>query len=107
MKRHSARNALIPVLMLGVMAILSSCAGQQATDREIKLAPLSEMPVEIQEAPTTVQEAYRFAVANPELVSQFPCYCGCVHSGHESNLDCYIQDTQPDGTIIFDGHAFG
>jgi hypothetical protein len=107
MKRNHARYVLFPVLMLGVLVILGSCGGDQPTDREIKLAPLSDMPVEIQQAPTTVQEAYRFAVANPELVSQFPCYCGCVHAGHESNLDCYIQDTQPDGTIIFDGHAFG
>jgi hypothetical protein len=107
MKRHRLTTLLVPVLMLGVLTILGGCGGDQPTGREIKLAPLSEMPAETQGAPTTVQEAYRFAVANPELVSQFPCYCGCVHSGHESNLDCYIQDTQPDGAIVFDGHAFG
>jgi hypothetical protein len=107
MKRHRLTAFLVPVLILGVLMSLGSCGGDQPDSREIKLAPLSEMPVEIQQAPTTVREAYRFAVANPELVSQFPCYCGCVHAGHESNLDCYIQDTRPDGTIIYDDHAFG
>ena len=107
MKRYRMPTLLFPVLMLGVLMILGSCGGGQPASREVKLAPLSEMPVEIRQAPTTVQEAYRFAVANPELVGQFPCYCGCVHSGHESNLDCYIQDTRPDGTIIYDHHALG
>jgi hypothetical protein len=104
MKRHLL--TLPAVLLLGVMLALAGCSGSEA-EREITLAPLSTMPVEIQLAPTSVQEAYRFAVANPDLVSQFPCYCGCVSVGHESNLDCYIKETQTDGTIIFDNHAFG
>lgn len=47
-------------------------------------------------------EAYRFAVANPDLLSQIPCYCGCAKLGepHKSNKHCYLKD---DGT--FDEHA--
>ena len=96
------------LLALGLSLALVACGGgDQAGDREIRLAPLSDMPEAIQQAPTTVQQAYRFAVANPELVNQFPCYCGCVAVDHMSNLDCYIQETQADGTIVFDNHAFG
>lgn len=97
---------LLAVLLLGIL--LAGCGGkQESAEREIELAPLSAIPSEIQQAPTTVQEAYRFAVANPELVDQFPCYCGCVHVGHGSNLDCYIKQVQADGSIVFDDHAFG
>ncbi len=104
------KHRLFPFLLLalGLTLVLVACGGDDgASDREIKLAPLSDMPPEIQRAPTTVQEAYRFAVANPDLVSQFPCYCGCVNVGHMNNLDCYIREVRADGAIIFDNHAFG
>lgn len=50
-------------------------------------------------------EGYRFAVANTDLISQIPCYCGCAKlSGgqepHKSLKNCYLKD---DGT--FDDHA--
>ncbi len=98
---------MIPLLLFGLALGLAGCAGGSAAGREIKLAPLSEMPAEVRQAPVTVQEAYRFAVANPDLVRQFPCYCGCVNVGHTSNLACYVQEIQSDGTIVFDSHAFG
>ena len=96
-----------PGNLRGTRRTLDGCGGDAAADREIKLAPLSEMPIEIQRAPTSVREAYRFAVANPELVSQFPCYCGCGSVGHQSNLDCYIRENRPDGTVVCDNHALG
>lgn len=96
------------LLALALSIVLVACgSGEQTSDREIKLAPLLDMPEAVQQAPTTVQEAYRFAVANPDLVSQFPCYCGCVNVGHMSNLECYVQETRADGTIVFDSHALG
>ncbi len=50
-------------------------------------------------------EAYRFAVANTDLISQMPCYCGCARlsggqDAHKSLKNCYLKD---DGT--FDDHA--
>ncbi len=53
------------------------------------------------------REAYSIAVANPEVLSQYPCYCGCDALGHKSNLDCYIREVRVDGSIVFDDHAFG
>ena len=36
-------------------------------------------------------EAYRAALAAPELLEQMPCYCGCTRTdGHLNNLDCYV-----------------
>jgi hypothetical protein len=54
-----------------------------------------------------VQEAYRFAIANPEVLAQLPCYCGCGGMGHKSDLDCFVEEFNPDGTIAaFGYHAF-
>lgn len=100
---------LIFVALLGASLALTGCSSRQTDDGkvDIQLAPPSVLPAHIQQAPTTVKEAYQFAVANQDLVSQFPCYCGCGSMGHESNLSCYVQQVQPDGGIIFDDHAFG
>lgn len=54
-----------------------------------------------------VQEAYRMAIANPEILEKYPCYCGCGKMGHQSNLDCFVHDVNPDGSIVFDDHALG
>ncbi len=58
-------------------------------------------------APPQVKEAYRFAIANPDVLDAFPCYCGCGQMGHESNLDCYIKEVRADGSLVFENHAFG
>ena len=47
---------------------------------------------------------YRFAVDQPALLGQLPCYCGCVQlkPGHTSLRDCFLA---PQGG--FDPHAAG
>ena len=45
----------------------------------------------LKKLPPTFQEAYLFAKANPKILKQFTCYCGCGQSvGHKSNLDCFV-----------------
>ena len=61
----------------------------------------------MQQAPRTVREAYQFAVANPEVLKQLPCYCGCGGMGHTSNYACYVAGEEADGSLKFDGHALG
>ena len=41
-------------------------------------------------AARVVREAYTFAVAHPEVLTQIPCYCGCGAIGHTSNYACYV-----------------
>jgi hypothetical protein len=92
------------VLLSGlVLVALSACGGGNA--RQIELAPASALPPDIQQTAPQFQEAYRFAIANPELLSQFPCYCGCGGMGHQNNYDCYVQEVLADGSIIFEPHA--
>jgi hypothetical protein len=71
------------------------------------MAGLGEMPAEVQDAPTSVQEGYQFAVANPGVLTQIPCYCGCGAMGHKSNYDCYVSGEGADGDLAFDNHAIG
>ena len=81
--------------------------GSGKSSRAYALAPESALPTKIREAPPSVREAYRFAIANRDILKQIPCYCGCGGEGHESNLDCFVREFNSDGTIVFDDHAFG
>ncbi len=65
------------------------------------LAAESTLPEQVRKAPPKVREAYRFAIANREILRQIPCYCGCG-AEHKSNAECYIKDVAPDGKIAFD-----
>jgi len=75
--------------------------------REIRLASVSQLSDKVKEAPPVVQEAYRFAMANPDTLSKFPCYCSCGNVGHKSNLDCFVSEINADGSVVFDYHSLG
>ena len=68
---------------------------------------MENMPADVKSAPTTVQQSYQYAVDNPDVLKQIPCYCGCVDLGHTSNYACYISGVDTNGTITFDDHALG
>lgn len=68
---------------------------------------MDQMPSEVKSAPVTVQTAYQFAAANPDVMKNIPCYCGCGNIGHTSNYDCYISDEDAQGKLTFDNHALG
>lgn len=93
-------------LLLALIALLFLSACSSGGEAETKLAPLHEMPVEVQNASVAVQQAYRFAVANPDVTQAIPCYCGCGAMGHTSNHSCYVQG-EKDGRLVFDPHALG
>lgn len=103
-------------LILGIYLLsgllLAACGGANSPATSLnqpKLAPESALPDYVRlNAPPTVKEAYRFAIANPDVLKQYPCYCGCGAVGHQSNLDCYVKQISPDGSrIVFDNHAYG
>ena len=99
--------SILITLLLVTISGISACAGPDGTAQEkLSLAPESALPDFVQDAPRQVKEAYRFAIANPDVLSNFPCYCGCGAMGHQDNLGCYIKEVRPDGSIEFDNHAF-
>lgn len=100
----------ISILLLVPMLVLSSGTFTACTAKDnhtYDMAPIEGMPAEVQSAPVTVQQAYQFAVANPDVITQLPCYCGCGPIGHTTNYSCYVSSVDEDGTITFDNHALG
>jgi len=100
------RRPLILFVLLALTALAATgCAsGRPAA---VKLAPVSELPEVMQQAPASVRTAYQFAVAHPDALRNVPCYCGCGAIGHHSNLACYMKDVSAGGEIVFDDHARG
>jgi hypothetical protein len=97
-------TALSAVMIIGLLA--AGCGGPSAPP--LAMAPASQLPAELRSAPANVQEAYRFAIANKELLEQIPCFCGCVAESHKSNYNCYVAEDGGPGTILqFDNHALG
>ncbi len=98
---------LISILSLN---LLTSCSGKSAggsNGNGLAMASMDSMPANVKSAPVTVQQAYAFAVANPDTLKQFPCYCGCGSMGHTSNYSCYVQSVDSQGKVTFDDHALG
>ncbi len=71
------------------------------------MAAMADMPTSIQSAPPVVRQSYQFAAANPDLMKQIPCYCGCIDLEHTSNYSCYIAGVDANGKITYDEHALG
>lgn len=96
-----ARTLIFLTLFLALA--VSSCGKAKV---EVKMAPASQLPESLLEAPVQVQEAYRFAIANKELLEEIPCFCGCNGIGHASNYACYVaEDGGPGQVVEYDRHA--
>lgn len=107
----TASFRLLSLLLVTMTLILSgalSACSTQTTDHSFLMASMDGMPAEVQSAPVTVQQAYQFAVANPDVMRELPCYCGCGPIGHTSNYACYVAEQNADGSVkTFDNHALG
>lgn len=110
-KRVRKRLYLITPILMALFAsvgggVLSACRRDAgSTESGIQLAPASQLSEKVRGAPPVVQEAYRFAIANPAVLAKLPCYCGCGNMGHTSNLDCFVDEVAQDGSIVFGYHA--
>jgi hypothetical protein len=99
---------LILALLFLSSGLTSACQSQTAGHTEghtYTMADLEQMPYQVKQAPVAVQQAYQFAVANPDILSQLPCYCGCGGMGHHSNYACYVAGLNEDGSAQYDNHA--
>ena len=97
-------------LLIGLIALASlpACSTQSSdSNSHLNMASMDQMPSEVQSAPVTVQQAYQFAVANPDVMKNIPCYCGCGNVGHTSNYSCYVSGVDDKGNVSFDQHALG
>lgn len=101
----TTKKSLVLIVLLTLTAIVISGCGTKEVSQAYELAPLAEMHPVVQKESVSVQQAYQFAHANPEILKQVPCYCGCGGMGHTSNYACYINESE--GEKAFDGHALG
>jgi hypothetical protein len=107
------RRAMLFIFVLSLAGgLLTGCGSTAAstataTDHDLKMAPMSMMPDDVKSAPPVTQQAYQFAVANPDVMQHIPCYCGCGSMGHTSNYSCYVESVDAKGAVKFDGHALG
>ncbi|MBK8045734.1 MAG: hypothetical protein IPK16_00535 [Anaerolineales bacterium] len=100
-RKSSMHRTHLISLLLGLALLLAACGGQRALPQIDE----SKLPQFLASAPSRVREAYRYAAANPDEMQKYPCYCGCNHMGHTSNLSCYVKDIDVKGAITFDEHA--
>lgn len=105
-----SQQSRLPVAFLVVaVSALVGCGGSSpaTSDHAPKMAAMAMMPDAVRSAASVTQEAYQFAVANPEVLKGIPCYCGCGSMGHTSNYSCYVQKVNSIGRPLFDTHALG
>lgn len=98
---------LLLILVALTSTAISACSISSSDEVHLAMSPLAQMPMDVQSAPVAVQEAYQFNTANPDIMQDIPCYCGCGDIGHTSNYDCYVSDVDAQGNITFENHALG
>jgi hypothetical protein len=96
-------------LLLVVLSLFAATGSACSASEEagLHMMSLDQMPAEVQMAPVVVQQAYQFASANPDVMKDIPCYCGCGNIGHASNYACYVSGVGENGSVTFDNHALG
>ncbi len=98
--------SVIIVFLLVIGPGLAGCGGEDtAVNHAHPMAPLEEMPDQVQDSGWKIRESYQFTTANLALTDAIPCYCGCVGLGHTSLYDCYVSGVDETGETQFDDHA--
>ncbi|HSM71933.1 MAG TPA: PCYCGC motif-containing (lipo)protein [Anaerolineales bacterium] len=98
---------ILPLLVIFSILIVTSSSCSTAEESDLHMMSIDAMPMGVRSAPMTVQQAYQFAAANPDVTQHIPCYCGCGNIGHTSNYSCYVSQVDEKGGITFDNHALG
>ena len=95
------------IIVVLIAMTVSACSASTSNEVHLYMLPMEQMPMDVQNSPVAVQEAYQFASVNPDVMEDIPCYCGCGSVGHTSNYDCYVSDVDAKGNITFANHALG
>ena len=95
---RTRRQLLLVALALLLPAALSACGGAYP---DLALAPVEQLREDMQHQSDDVRISYQLALANPAILSQIPCYCGCP-SLHKNVKECFVREIKPDGTVVWD-----
>jgi hypothetical protein len=123
-RKHQKRHGLhrrgvmaVGVLVCAVVLVVGMAVwtGRAPQEGKVTVAPSGDrlhrvpaghLPAFAVSESSRVQNAYRYAVAHPDVLRHIPCFCGCEGIGHRRhNGDCYVQARHSDGTITFTSHA--
>lgn len=64
------------------------------------------LPSFLDNQPENIRLTYQVAGQATDILQWMPCYCGCGESvGHGSNLNCFIQEMNDDGSVVWDDHG--
>ncbi|OXM14006.1 PCYCGC motif-containing (lipo)protein [Paenibacillus herberti] len=127
---RKALRRLLPIVSLSLILLMTACGGggsapsnddamnhaesgaqdghgdHATTDIQEETASASELPKFLDNQPEQVRIIYTATAKATDLLSQMPCYCGCMKNvGHKSNLNCFIKEVRKEGTILWDDHA--
>jgi hypothetical protein len=92
---------------LALVGCSNVLTGSSADDALMAWPAEDRWPELFSKASPRIQEAYRFAVANQDLLQWMPCFCGCGEMGHTSNASCYVREIRNDGSVLLDSMSFG
>jgi hypothetical protein len=111
----TTRREMLAAALIGVAAGSAwwlmgrdASAGPVTRDQygdQIQTVPRGQLPDFARSGGTKVQEAYRYALEDTEVLEYIPCFCGCNNIGHRNNRDCYIKSMNRDGTVTYTSHA--
>ncbi|WP_301107486.1 PCYCGC motif-containing (lipo)protein [Sporosarcina sp.] len=64
------------------------------------------LPSFLDDKPEDMRLVYQVAGKATEVLQYMPCYCGCGESaGHESNMNCFLDEVREDGSVVWDDHG--
>ena len=70
-----------------------------------ELPPFPVIPSPAARPPEVIRAVYTFAAQHPEVLHYVPCFCGCQHSGHSDNDDCFIKSRDSKGRPRWEEHG--
>ena len=111
-RRRRTRREVLGLSLLLTGGVLVGCGAAEPSSTlengDLRAWPATDhWPARFRQASLEVQEAYRFAVAHPDVLRFMPCFCGCRDEGHTSNLDCHVAEWHADGAVRLDPMGFG
>jgi hypothetical protein len=74
-------------------------AAKLGPHRQENLPPLPFQAYAPPRPPEVVRAVYTFAAEHPEILGYVPCFCGCEHSGHRGNDDCFVKTRNAEGDV--------
>ncbi|MEK8131474.1 PCYCGC motif-containing (lipo)protein [Paenibacillus filicis] len=116
---HSRIKPALALVLLASIAVACSpkpeAAGTHAGHEQHQMAngdiqettaSAAVLPKFLDKQTEEIRLVYQAAGHATDILKWMPCYCGCGESaGHQSNMNCFVKEVKPDGSIVWDDHG--